>query len=78
VRGVAFGEPLGLVDADGRIVDPSTTSILPRAVPGVLRTEQLRRDGSSLLAEGRDQRLARGGFRVAGSATKLANLWGRR
>jgi predicted Ser/Thr protein kinase len=78
VRGVAFGEPLGLVDADGRIVDPSTTSILPRAVPGVLRTEQLRRDGSSLLAEGRDQRLARVGFRVAGSATKLANLWGRR
>ena len=51
---------------------------LPASVPGVLRTEQLRRDGQALLDAGRDARLRWVGFRVAADAAALAKRWGYR
>jgi hypothetical protein len=77
VRGLAFGEAAGLLDAAGASIDPATLVYLPSTVPGVLRTEQLRRDGLDLLG-GRDPRLDRVGFRFAVTAAALARARGRR
>ena len=78
VRGLALGEREGLVRVDGARLDPDTCSVVPETVPGVLRTEQLWRDGHDLLSQGVDPRLARTGFRVVAAATALAGLRGRR
>jgi hypothetical protein len=52
--------------------------VVPASVPGVLRTEQLSRDGRDLVGRGREPRLQRVGFRVAGDAKVLAGKWGYR
>jgi hypothetical protein len=78
VRGLAFGEREGLIDAAGARLSPSQHRTLPDPVPGVLRTLQLRRDGVGLLNTAHDPRLAQIGFRVAGSAGPLARRWGYR
>jgi len=78
VRGFAFGEVGGLVGVDGRRLRLAASAPLPACVPGVLRTEQLRRDGQALLGAGRDARLRWVGFRVAGDAEVLAKRWGYR
>lgn len=66
VRGLASGELDGLLDARGERFVSEGLRELPATVPGVLRTEQLRRDGRDLLGQGADRRLASIGFRVAG------------
>jgi hypothetical protein len=43
-------------------------------VPGVLRTEQLRRDGGDLLSTGADPRLRHVGFRVVLDPAGLRSL----
>ena len=78
VRGLAFGQPDGLIGTSGERLQLDPASPLPRCVPGVLRTEQLRRDGQDLLARGRDPRLRFVGFRVAADAEALAKRWGYR
>jgi hypothetical protein len=78
VRGLARGELDGLVDMNGARLEPESSTCVPLSVPGVLRTEQLRRDGRDLLTSVRDPRLARVGFRVAGTASTVARLRGRR
>ncbi|MFK7743067.1 MAG: protein kinase [Planctomycetota bacterium] len=75
IRGLAFGDSGGAIDASGRPLNLAGSEYLPPSVPGVLRTAQLRRDGRDLVGSGRDPRLARVGFRVAGSAIALARLW---
>ena len=78
VRGLALGEREGLVRLDGTRLDPGTCSVVPETVPGVVRTEQLLRDGNDLLSQSDDPRLARTGFRVVAAAAALAGLRGRR
>ncbi|HEB53528.1 MAG TPA: serine/threonine protein kinase [bacterium] len=78
VRGLAFGDVAGLLDRDGSRLDPDRYESVPTSVPGVLRSEQLLRDGSDLLGRGRDPRLARIGFRIAADAAALARRWGYR
>jgi hypothetical protein len=74
IRGLALGELDGLLGADGRVGALTPSGVVPAAVPGVLRSEQIPRDGSGLLAEARDPRLAVVGFRLAGGAALLAHL----
>ncbi|MGC6489531.1 MAG: hypothetical protein ACON4Z_17935, partial [Planctomycetota bacterium] len=76
VRGLAFGEAAGLVGLRGERLEPAAGAAVPACVPGVLRTEQLRRDGRALLGAGRDERLLRVGFRVAADAERLLREWG--
>lgn len=76
VRGLAFGEAAGLVGLQGERLELVGDALVPECVPGVLRTEQLRRDGRALLGAGRDERLSRVGFRVAADAERLARRWG--
>lgn len=76
VRGLAFGERNGVIDGKGRPLQLAGLRVLPDSVPGVLRTEQLARDGKDLLGSGREPRLQRVGFRVAGNAQELAGKWG--
>ena len=78
VRGLAFGESNGLIDSEGKPFVLDQHTVLPASVPGVLRTEQMRRDGSDLLGRGREPRLLLVGFRVAGNAKELRRLWGYR
>ncbi|MBK8098514.1 MAG: serine/threonine protein kinase [Planctomycetes bacterium] len=65
VRGLAFGEIGGLVDRDGLPLRSLPSGPLPDSVPGVVRAEQLRRDGRDLLPDRVDPRLRRVGFRLA-------------
>jgi hypothetical protein len=67
VRGLAIGDRVGALDADGRRLDLATGS-LPASVPGVLRAEQMRRDGRDLLPGRWDPRLLVTGFRLAGGS----------
>lgn len=76
VRGLALGELDGLVGGSGAALDPRILTVVPDTVPGVLRTEQLGRDGRGLLSGERDPRLLRIGFRVAGDAARLSRLRG--
>lgn len=76
VRGLAFGESSGAIDGAGKPLQLAGIRVLPGTVPGVLRTEQLSRDGKDLLGSGREPRLQRVGFRVAGNAQELAGKWG--
>jgi serine/threonine protein kinase len=76
VRGLAFGESSGVIDGAGKPLQLAGLRVLPATVPGVLRTEQLARDGKDLLGSGREPRLQRVGFRVAGNAQVLAKKWG--
>lgn len=76
VRGLAFGERNGVIDRAGKPLRLEGVRVLPPSVPGVLRTEQLARDGKDLLGRGREPRLQRVGFRVAGDAQELAGKWG--
>lgn len=76
VRGLAFGESSGAIDGAGKPLQLAGIRVLPATVPGVLRTEQLSRDGKDLLGSGREPRLQRVGFRVAGNAQDLAGKWG--
>jgi hypothetical protein len=78
VRGLALGELDGLLAANGSRLDPARLASVPATVPGVLRTEQLQRDGRDLLSTGDDPRLRVTGFRIAGTAELLARLRGRR
>lgn len=78
VRGLAFGEAAGLIDENGKALTPGQHRVLPDSVPGVLRTEQLSRDGRDLLSGKREPRLQQVGFRVVGDAKKLAKKWGYR
>lgn len=66
VRGLGTGERQGLVDETGRPLDPSAIETLPPSVPGVVRTEQLRRDGRDLMPGRDDPRLSHIGFRTVG------------
>jgi hypothetical protein len=72
VRGLGAGQRAGLVDATGAPLDPRRHLDVPPSVPGVLRTEQLRRDGVDLLANAPDPRLPWLGFRVVGVPARLA------
>ena len=76
VRGLAFGAGSGVIDGAGNPLQLAGLRLLPSTVPGVLRTEQLARDGKDLLGSGREPRLQRVGFRVAGNAQVLAKKWG--
>lgn len=76
VRGLAFGAGSGVIDGAGKPLQLAGLRVLPSTVPGVLRTEQLARDGKDLLGSGREPRLQRVGFRVAGNAQVLAKKWG--
>lgn len=78
VRGLAFGELEGLIDATGARIDPATVTTVPAIVPGVLRTEQLLRTGRDLLSQQPDPRLAVIGCRVVGTPVLQAFLRGRR
>ena len=78
VRGLAFGEADGAIDPQGRLLDLKSYTVLPDSVPGVLRTEQLSRDGRDLLSGTREPRLQHVGFRLVADAKKLANMWGYR
>ncbi|MCA8953302.1 MAG: hypothetical protein KDE27_27570, partial [Planctomycetes bacterium] len=78
VRGLALGEVEGLLQPSGQRLDPGVSAVVPASVPGVLRTEQLRRDGRDFLSRGADARLARVGFRVAGTAALIARIRGLR
>ena len=68
VRGLGTGELHGLLDDKGLPIDVATLALeaLPASVPGVVRTEQLRRDGRDLMPLASDPRLAFTGFRVVG------------
>ncbi|MCR9247151.1 MAG: serine/threonine protein kinase [bacterium] len=76
VRGLALGESAGLLRSSGQRLDPRALEHVPASVPGVLRTEQLRRDGRDLLSTRPDPRLQRIGFRVAGTAALIARMRG--
>jgi hypothetical protein len=78
VRGLGFGEGEGVIGLEGERLRFGSFAQLPAYVPGVLRTEQLRRDGEALLGAGRDRRLRKVGMRVAGNAEALARRWGYR
>ncbi len=78
VRGLPLGQRSGLIAADGTPLAAETLDVVPASVPGVLRTEQLRRDGGDLLASAADPRLGAIGFRVVGIPAALAALRGRR
>jgi serine/threonine protein kinase len=78
VRGLAAGQRAGLLDDQGRPLGVRGLEALPRSVPGVLRTEQLRRDGSHLLGDAVDPRLRTIGFRVVAEPERLAAARGRR
>ncbi|MCB9876029.1 MAG: serine/threonine protein kinase [Planctomycetes bacterium] len=78
VRGLAYGEYAGLVDRSGDRLLADRYTTLPESVPGVLRCEQLRRDGGDLLGRGRDRRLLLVGMRVAVDAADLASRGGGR
>ena len=67
VRGLAIGDRAGVLDADGRRLELATGP-LPASVPGVLRAEQMRRDGRDLLPGRWDPRLLFTGFRLAGGS----------
>ncbi len=78
VRGLAFGEAFGLVSGlTGRPVIPAAGDVLPADVPGVVRIEQMRRDGRDLVGAGSDPRLARVGLRLAGGAALAQRVRGR-
>jgi hypothetical protein len=74
IRGLALGELDGLLGADGRTVVLAPSGVVPASVPGVLRSEQMRRDGGGLVPSARDPRLGVVGFRVAGGAALIARL----
>jgi hypothetical protein len=76
VRGLALGELDGLLGGSGIRLDARILTVVPDTVPGVLRTEQLCRDGRDLLTSQRDPRLLHTGFRVTGTATTLSRLRG--
>jgi hypothetical protein len=76
VRGLALGELEGLIGGSGSPLDARILTVVPDSVPGVLRTEQMGRDGRDLLTSQRDPRLQRIGFRIAGAATTLSRLRG--
>ena len=78
VRGLALGELEGLIDVKGRRLEVRADGVVPGAVPGVLRTEQLRRDGRDLLSTGPDPRLRRVGFRLAGTPALVRRIRGLR
>ncbi|MBM4059777.1 MAG: serine/threonine protein kinase [Planctomycetes bacterium] len=78
VRGLALGEVEGLIDEAGARLPPEDLDRVPGSVPGVLRSEQLRRDGRDLLSNGPDPRLLLTGFRVAGGRALVAFLRGQR
>lgn len=78
VRGLAFGHRSGLVERSGSPLDPLLYATVPPHVPGVLRTEQLRRDGRDLLTGGAAARLPWVGMRVVGVAERLTGLRGSR
>lgn len=68
VRGLCSSEPEGLIDAAGQRLDLGRSPVLPDMVPGVLRAQQLHRDGSDLLGRGREPMLVRIGLRIAAEA----------
>ena len=74
VRGLGFGEGGGLLGRGGAPIDPERMAALPPEAPGVLRTEQLRRDGGDLLSAGPDPRLQHVGFRVVFDPARLRAL----
>jgi hypothetical protein len=76
VRGLAWGNRVGLVDRAGAPLDTAAHSMLPTHVPGVVRTEQLRRDGRDLLAAKADPRLQAVGFRIVGVVARWTTLPG--
>jgi hypothetical protein len=79
VRGLALGELDGLIDGAGRRLELGALERVPASVPGVLRSEQLRRDGRDLLSPGQDtvdSRLRLVGFRVAGTAALIQRIRG--
>lgn len=78
VRGLALGQRRGLIDERGAPLPTARHTTLPDSVPGVMRTEQLRRDGQDLLAGRDDPRLRQVGFRLVAVPEKLTPGRGRR
>ena len=78
VRGLALGEHEGLLGPEGERLDLGDRQTLPDSVPGVLRTEQLRRDGRDLLSTRADPRLSLVGFRLAAGEALIQRWRGRR
>ncbi len=76
VRGLGLGEESGLLDRRGDRIPLAGDGLLPPSVPGVLRTEQLRRDGRDLLSDRPDPRLRHTGFRLVGGPVLLLRLRG--
>jgi len=74
VRGLAFAEANGLLNAKGEVLAPVALSAVPDVCPGVLRSEQLRRDGSDLLGRGREPRLGFVGLRAAVDPERLQRV----
>ncbi len=77
VRGLALGELDGVLGGAGERLDLDDLQTLPDSVPGVLRTEQLRRDGRDLLSTRADPRLLLVGFRLAGGEALIRRWRGR-
>ena len=74
VRGAAFTEPQLLLDpaTGSRAVDAG--GLLLPAVPGVTRSEHLRRDGRDVIPGAADPRLAATGFRVVGAGAFVQHV----
>lgn len=74
VRGLGFREGGALLGRGGAPIDPERVAALPPEAPGVLRTDQLRRDGGDLMSAGPDPRLQHVGFRVVFDPARLRAL----
>jgi hypothetical protein len=75
-RGLPLGSRAGLLGEDGMPLPAIPDGSLPPSVPGVVRGEQLRRDGRDIAA-GIDPRMASVGFRVVGGSDFVARVRGR-
>ena len=76
VRGLPMGASYGLLDANGAPLRDMEAPRLPATVPGVVRSEQLRRDGRDLTPGAVDPRILQTGFRLAGSQAFVQRVRG--
>jgi hypothetical protein len=76
VRGLPFGATTGLLDGQGAPLRNLDFARLPASVPGVVRSEQVRRDGRDLAPGAVDPRVLQTGFRLAGSQTFVQRVRG--
>jgi serine/threonine protein kinase len=76
LRGLPLGATTGLLDARGAPLRELAFLRLPETVPGVVRSEQVRRDGRDLLPGSVDPRVLRAGFRIASGQGFVARVRG--